>query len=128
MQELFRPILNINVLTTGNGSGGAPPCRGQINRNGGSKISGVGEQGHRSLDQGFFWCIAPQRTAETDVIPGIRKPQAVAAKQVNTVGLTNSTHNTGIFDRHFLSQNDGFLQVRIFAHRFGDSILHARGG
>ena len=128
MQELFCPILNVNVLATGNGSGGSPPCGGQINCNGGSEITRIGEQGHRSLDQGLFRSVATQRTAKADMIPGISKTQAVAAKQVNAVNLTNGTHNTGIFDRHLLGQNDGFFQVRVFAHRFGDPILHAGGG
>ena len=58
------------------------------------------------------------------MVPGIRKPQAVAAKQVNAVGLTNVTHNPGIFDRHLLGQDDSFFQIWVFAHRFGDPILH----
>jgi hypothetical protein len=93
MNEFLRTKMNVNILTAGNGSRRAPTCRCKIDSDGRCEISRIGEQRNRALDKRFFRSVTAQSSTQANMVPGIRKTEAIATKQVNAFGLTDGAHD-----------------------------------
>ena len=125
--EVAGRIVDVDVLAGGDERRRAPALGGEILGDGGGEAAGVGEDRDRAFQQRLLGVIAAERAADTHPVPGIRDPQAVAADDIDPVGLGDGADLARVMDRDLLGDDDDLGQVLVHADQLGHPVAHAGG-
>ena len=105
---------------------GAPAGGGEILRDRGGEVAGVGEDRDRALEQGLAGIVAAQRAADPHPVPGVGDAQAVGAEDVDAVGLADGADLARVVDRDLLGDDDDLLELGIDPDQLGHAVAHRR--
>ena len=120
--ELGRGVVDVHVLAARDQGGGAPAGHAQIGGDRGGEVAGVREDRDRALAQGLGRTVSAEGAADTDLVPGVRNAEAVAAEDVDAVLLAQGADLARVVHRQLLGDDEDLLELGIDPDQLGDAV------